>query len=140
MDNNSFSTLEVGMKASTQNKTNITTGSINYNVQNTYAEDILAKVASILFWVSTIGYGSTAITGFVMLIKNSLITEYSNERFAPIGLIIIIASIILYLVNIIAWAKLKVNINISRNLFVIKGLMLEDREKNSSIEEKQDEM
>ena len=54
------------------------------------------------------------------------------------GIITIIASIIFYLITLLTWAKLKVNVNISRNLFVIKGLMLEDKEKNSPKQENPD--
>ena len=112
---------------------------VNDKVNDTHAEDVLATIASVLFWVSTIGYSIIFITGIIMRVRGASASIYSdNAKYSWIGLVVMIASIIFYLINLIAWAKLKVNVNISRNLFVIKGLMLEDKEKNSPKQEKPD--
>ena len=74
-----------------------------------------------------------------MMMHGASVSKYSDEaKYSTIGLITLIASIVLYLINLISWANLKVKVNISRNLFVIKGLMLEDKEKNSPKQEKID--
>ena len=137
MNNNSYNPIEADIMPEGQdNKAKVL---VNDKVNDTHAEDVLATIASVLFWVSTIGYSIIFITGIIMRVRGASASIYSdNAKYSWIGLVVMIASIIFYLINLIAWAKLKVNVNISRNLFVIKGLMLEDKEKNSPKQEKPD--
>ena len=135
MENKNFSPLDLGMRSPSQNKNDNTANSNRERYLEGQAEAFIAKIASALFWISTIGYSITTIAGFVLMFRGGLMDE---TIYSWTGIITIIASIIFYLITLLTWAKLKVNVNISRNLFVIKGLMLEDKEKNSPKQENPD--
>lgn len=138
METNNYSPLEAEMMSASKQEDKLSYKLVDDKATNTNAEDILAKVASVLIWVSTISFGLCFTGGLIMMIHAAASNNYSDAKYSWIGLIVIIASIIFSLINVISWAKLKVTVNISRNLFVIKGLMLEDKEKKSSKEESSD--
>lgn len=91
---------------------------INSKVQNDNAETVLGTIASIIFWVGTIVCCIAFIVGMYLWLSN--IDKWSGEGERTLGLILMGASIVLYLPTLVSWASLKLMVNISRNLFVIK--------------------
>ena len=84
-------------------------------VTNTSAESGIDTIANV---VKTIGI----ILSVVILIIG-IVISVNMERGLPFFISIIVA-ILFYLPIYIQWALLKININISRNLFVIKDIFL----------------
>ena len=119
--------LEEGMKNAEENKT--TLQSINDKTSSTKAEKVLDTIASVILWLGTIECVGVFIAGLNMFLTYQ--DSYHHATESIVGLILAILSIILFPIILVTWAKLKVTVNISRNLFVIKKIMLEDKEKNN---------
>lgn len=118
--------LEEGMKKTEESQTARQT--INDNASSTKAEKVLDTIASIILWLGTIECGVALFAGLGMFLSYQ--DSYRHATECIVGLILAILSIILFPIIIVTWAKLKVTVNISRNLFVIKKIMLEEKEKN----------
>lgn len=91
---------------------------INNKVQNDNAEKVLGTIASIIFWVGTIVCCIIFIVGIYNWLAN--IDSWRGKEDRTLGLILMGASIVLYLPTLVSWASLKLMVNISRNLFEIK--------------------
>lgn len=82
------------------------------------AEKVLGTIASIIFWVGTIVCCIVFIVGLYNCLAN--IDSWRGKEERTLGLILMGASIVLYLPTLVSWASLKLMVNISRNLFDIK--------------------
>lgn len=91
---------------------------INSKVQNDNAEKVLGTIASIIFWVGTIVCCIAFIVGLYIWLAN--IDRWSGKEERTLGLILMGASIVLYLPTLVSWASLRLMVNISLNLFEIK--------------------
>lgn len=118
--------LEEGMKKTEKSQT--TLESINEKASSTKAEKILDTIATIILWLGTIECVGAFIAGLSMFLTYQ--DSYRHATESIVGLILAILSIILFPIILVTWAKLKVMVNISRNLFVIKMMMLDEKEKN----------
>ena len=87
-------------------------------MQNDNAEKVLGTIASIIFWVGTIVCCIVFIVGIYNWLAN--IDSWRGKEDRTLGLILMGASIVLYLPTLVSWASLKLMVNISRNLFEIK--------------------
>lgn len=97
---------------------------INSKVQNDNAEKVLGTIASTIFWVGTIVCFIVFIVGLTNFLAN--IDGWSGKDERTLGLILMGASIILYIPTLVSWASIKLMVNISRNLFVIKESLAKD--------------
>ena len=118
---NNKSTVGVNKPQSTKSSENVDRvyqDGINNKVKNDNAETVLGTIASIILWVGTIVCCIVFIVGLYNWLAN--IDSWSGKEDRTLGLILIGASIVLYLPTLISWASLKLMVNISRNLFEIK--------------------
>ena len=82
--------------------------------------DTLAKVILIMGYIFC---GISVGIGIILIISSFSDNQYSSAKlFQGIGFFVF--SIILYIFFRIVWAKIKVVVNISRNLFVIKETLV----------------
>jgi hypothetical protein len=82
------------------------------------AEKVLGTIASIIFWFGTIVCCIVFIVGLYNWLAN--IDSWRGKEDRTLGLILMGASIVLYLPTLVSWASIKLMVNISRNLFEIK--------------------
>lgn len=125
---NNKSTVGVNKPQSTKSSENVDRvyqDGINNKVKNDNAETVLGTIASIIFWVGTIVCCIVFIVGSYNWLAN--IDSWSGKEDRTLGLILIGASIVLYLPTLVFWASLKLMVNISRNLFVIKETLAKDK-------------
>jgi len=99
----------------------------NEKVQSSSAEDVLGTVAKVIICLGSIICGIGAIVGLIVLVSN--LVEEDDEWL--IGLVILGASILIYFPTLVSWATLKMQVNMSRNLFVIKEILLKMQNKQS---------
>ena len=122
MENQEFNPLEQGMlNPNDQQIVN------TKKVQSSSAEDVLGTIAKIIICLGSIICGIGAIVGLIVLMRN--LAEEDDEWL--IGLIILVASILTYIYTLVFWATLKMQVNMSRNLFVIKEILLKMQNKQS---------
>ena len=105
-----------------------TDNTINSIVQNDNAEKVLGTIASIIFWVGTIVCCIVFIVGLYNWLAN--IDRWSGKEERTLGLILMGASIVLFLPTLVSWASLKLMVNISRNLFEIKEALTKGKNKS----------
>jgi hypothetical protein len=125
---NNKSTVGVNKPQSTKSSENVDRvyqDGINNKVKNDNAETVLGTIASIIFWVGTIVCCIVFIVGLYNWLAN--IDSWRGKEDRTLGLILIGASIVLYLPTLVSWASLKLMVNISRNLFVIKETLAKDK-------------
>lgn len=105
----------------------------NEKVQSSSAEDVLGTVAKVVISIGSIICGIGALVGLAMFLSNLGDGGYfSNNGTKRItGLIILGASILIYIPTLVSWATLKMQVNMSRNLFVIKEILLKMQNKQS---------
>ena len=119
MENQNINPLEQGMQPKVADKSPET---INSKVQDASAENVLGTLAAVIFWVGTIVCLIAFIVGLAMLLSN--IGSWHGEEERTTGAILMGGSIVLYLSTLVSWASLKMMVNISRNIFVIKETLL----------------
>lgn len=102
-----------------------TDNAINSTAQNKNAENVLGTIASIIFWLGTIVCCIVFIVGLYNWLAN--IDSWRGKDDRTLGLILMGASIVLYLPTLVSWASLKLMVNISRNLFKIKETLAKDK-------------
>lgn len=121
MNNQTINPLEQGMIAKEESVS--IKEAVNSKVQDTKAENVLSIVASIIIWFGSIVSAIAFFVGLIILLSN--MDRWGDDDKRILGLIIMGASIISYLPTLISWASLKLMINVSRNLFVIKETITE---------------
>ena len=97
--------------------------SVNEKVQSSEAEDVMDTLAKVIIRMGNFFCGFSVGVGITFLILSFFDDPYGWEKFF-LGIGFLVFSITLFVFFRIAWAKIKVVVNISRNLFVIKETLL----------------
>ena len=124
MENQNVNPLEQGMQPKMEEKT--PTENINSKAQDTSAENVLGTLASVILWFGIIVCFFAFFSGLIMWLSNTGYFSDKTER--TIGFTLMGSSTVLFLSTLVSWACLKMMVNISRNIFVIKETLLKDKE------------
>lgn len=123
MNNQTMNPLEQGMIANEESVSVKET--VNSKMQDSKAENVLSTVATIIIWFGSIVSAIAFFVGLILLLSNKGYWGDDDER--TLGLILMGASVVLYLPTLVSWASLKLMVNISRNLFVIRDSLAKDK-------------
>lgn len=104
------------------------TSSLNDKVKNADAEKVLGTLSLIILWAGIVICTILALVGLVTFFKG-VGMEWGGGAVMLTGFLMILGAALLFLYFLVVWASIKLRVNISRNIFVIKDLLMKNQEK-----------
>lgn len=94
-------------------------------VKNASAEKVLGTLAKVILWIGIIISGLLLLAGFVMTF---IVSALSDELTVWSGLLAMVLAVLNLIPFLLMWASIKIWVNISRNIFVIKEVLMSNHD------------
>ena len=120
-DNNTFEQDMQSQNNTTTNEGNALS-KFNEKVNNANAEAVLGTLAKVVLWVGIVLCGIAVLVGLFTFLRGIAAPEWVRGTLMLTGLGTILGAAFAFLMFLISWANIKLKVNISRNLFIIKKL------------------
>ncbi|MBR1516820.1 MAG: hypothetical protein IJ620_01560 [Bacteroidales bacterium] len=127
-DNNTFEQDMQSQNNTTTNEGNALS-KFNEKVNNANAEAVLGTLAKVVLWVGIVLCGIAVLVGLFTFLRGIAAPEWVRGTLMLTGLGTILGAAFAFLMFLISWANIKLKVNISRNLFIIKKLLEKQGEK-----------